>query len=320
MKGFKEFNENQQTPLSAFEKVKPTKVRIELLRKIEDAGIKDFIAKVDAATTKKEAERIDYDLYNIAPNIRDWGTIGGLDAFWTAHDLVQQKIRELNKAAKAIADAAKVEKVKKETEVKQAKQAKITRHLNLPELKNVLEELGCDFEKEIFASMMNSTERQIKRLFTDSKFNLVNPGTKVSRQVYMSYQNAKQDMSPFMTKEHLNADWKKTAEKMATEQSKFMVEVFKIKMATKLGEVIDRKGGGQVSRIGSLSNHSLYMSFPDGSSFNTRTQQVISRSPLGKIFARYPTTFHDVTFADKTKMKTPSAAKMQEEFGVSDIE
>ena len=81
MKGFKEFNENQQTPLSAFEKVKPTKVRIELLRKIEDAGIKDFIAKVDAATTKKAAERIDYDLYDIAPNIRDWGTIGGLDAF-----------------------------------------------------------------------------------------------------------------------------------------------------------------------------------------------------------------------------------------------
>ena len=62
----------------------------------------------------------------------------------------------------------------------------------------------------------------------------------------------------------------------------------------------------------------MSLKFPDGSSFIVKTQQVISRSILGKIFARYPTTFHDITFSDGTKVKSPSVTSMQKEFGVVD--
>ena len=84
----------------------------------------------------------------------------------------------------------------------------------------------------------------------------------------------------------------------------------------KLGAVIDRKGAAEVKVMGYVDHHMIYMGFADGSSFEIKTQQVIAVSCKGNVFARYPTTFHHVTFADGTKMAKPSAGKLQEEFGI----
>lgn len=54
--------------------------------------------------------------------------------------------------------------------------------------------------------------------------------------------------------------------------------------------------------------------FTDGSYFEVNNKVVNKSNHLGTYFQQYPTTFHDVTFADGTKMKTPSEEKMIKEF------
>lgn len=54
--------------------------------------------------------------------------------------------------------------------------------------------------------------------------------------------------------------------------------------------------------------------FTDSSSFEVNNKVVNKYNHLGTYFQQYPTTFHDVTFADGSKMKTPSEEKMTKEF------
>jgi len=54
--------------------------------------------------------------------------------------------------------------------------------------------------------------------------------------------------------------------------------------------------------------------FTDGSHFDVNNKVVNKSNHLGTYFQQYPTTFHNVTFADGTKMKTPSEEKMIKEF------
>lgn len=57
----------------------------------------------------------------------------------------------------------------------------------------------------------------------------------------------------------------------------------------------------------------MKFSFDDGSSFDVRNQIVWSHSPLGKAFARYPTTFHNVVVAG-VAMPSPSEVKVYKAF------
>jgi hypothetical protein len=54
--------------------------------------------------------------------------------------------------------------------------------------------------------------------------------------------------------------------------------------------------------------------FTDGSHFEVNNKVVNKSNQLGTYFQQYPTTFHDVTYPDGTKMKTPSEEKMIKEF------
>lgn len=316
MKGFNELHENGQ-----FEKVKPAKARVELLRKIDDPKFKEFIAKVDAATSVKEVERVDRDLYDIVPNLRDYKErIGGLDAFWTFHDLAQAKIRELNKIARDEKNAAKVKKETEKQAAKDAVQATFNKHMELPELKKALDEIGADFRKEIADSIEKRYEVLVAKYFDEEGKSLIVMPKNPSRSEYNRIQSLANEFVDLVAAKRLKPNWKSVVKQIAEDTAKMRVQAFTFKMAMKLGEVIDRKGGATIKRFGNLTNHELYLTFPDGSGFSTRSQQVLSVSVNGKLFARYPTTFHDVTFKDGSKMKTPSAAKMQAEFGISDLE
>jgi hypothetical protein len=129
---------------------------------------------------------------------------------------------------------------------------------------------------------------------------------------YFNHKNKKLDV--------LRPDWKEYIDKKATDYATLIVDRWKNKMALKLGEVIERKGGATVkSTSDDLFHHDLFFKFDDGAAFRVNTQQVWARSKLGNIFTRYPTTFHDVKFKDGKFMKIPSAEKMQDEFGISDF-
>lgn len=58
----------------------------------------------------------------------------------------------------------------------------------------------------------------------------------------------------------------------------------------------------------------LFFNFLDGSSFRVDNSIVYKSSPRGKQFQQYPTTFHDVRFADGAVMPLPSEERMNKEF------
>ena len=235
-------------------KVKPTKVRCELFKQLKDKGVQDYIRQIDACTTKREVQKVNGRLYEIIPYLRSNNVpqIGGLDAYWTAHDYASTKERELGKIEKGIKDSAKADRVKKVTEVKDAAKIKLTRQLNLPELKKILDEIGESFHAEIFESSELQYKQKIKQVFTDGKFNMVRPGIRASSSEDRAYRNSREFVLPFMLKDTLRSDWRKIVKKRSTDFADQLVDSFKIKMAQKLGDVIDKKRGAKIKRVGSI--------------------------------------------------------------------
>jgi hypothetical protein len=96
----------------------------------------------------------------------------------------------------------------------------------------------------------------------------------------------------------------------------------------KLSHVIDLKGNlsnidelpYRKPKIASGTHHvtiesGFVFEFADSSEFKVINKIVTKYSYAGKQFEQFPTTFHDVTFPDGTKMKSPSEEKMVKEFG-----
>lgn len=293
----------------------PTKKRIEFLRNVEDAGIKELVRQIDACTDKKTLQKIDRDEYEIAPNLHGMKDQGGMDLFWTVSDLRRQKETALNKIEKEAKLAAKKQKDTTKKQKEAQRKATIVRYQNLPELKGVLDELGTQFYNETVTNITVDYAKSITAYFTDKKFNLERPSSSEYYK-YRAYCNVREKMAPFMIKDELKPNWAAIVKKIANESAKIWVDEFKAKMALKLGGIIDFKGGAEVKRFGNVADYILLLSFKDTSSFFIKTKQVWSRSCNGVEFFRFPSTFHNVIFADGTKMKTPSAEKMLKEFGV----
>lgn len=307
--------------------------RIALLRQTSDPNIQRYIAMVDAAKDKKELQAI--DAYEVIPDLRGNKTqIGGLDLYWTVGDLYRTKEAELNRAIKArereMIDAKKADQQQKKTAVAD----KIQRGLNNPVLKNALDRIGADFHAQIKTGLMERDASAVERYFVDGRFTLEDPGWRSGYEGELerrSYNNAVERVRPFIDikepdiydrngkrKITLKTTWPTISERLADMHAAAIVEKWKHKMSLKLGEVIDRKGGATIKVEGTIGHEHMDFTFADGSSFDMKTQQVWSRSKLGKDFCRFPTTFHNVKFIDGTFMKVPSSEKMQAEFGISD--
>jgi len=125
----------------------------------------------------------------------------------------------------------------------------------------------------------------------------------------------------------IDADGKKFAEKEAKEQRDGLEVRFLNKNLKKLSHIVDLKGN--LSEIKELPRKPVVIKsgsgtieagfkfeFADGSEFTVINKIVTKYSYTGKPFEQFPTTFHDVIFPDKTRMKMPSEEKMVKEFGV----
>lgn len=293
-----------------------TKKRIEILRTIEDSNIQKYIAMMDAATDKRTMRQIDHDKFELIPNLRDMRETNGIDVYWTICDLRDQKERELNKLEREAKAALKQEKETKKAEEKAQHHAKLTRYMNLPELKSILDDLGAQFYTETVDEITDNYNKKIAAYFTDGKFNKERPSSK-DYYSSLAFNAIQQEMSPFMVRGDLKSNWEAIVKKIATESAQIWVDEFKAKMALKLGSIIDFKGGAEVKRHGNVAEYVLRLSFKDGSAFIIRTKRVWARSCNNVHFVRFPSTFHDVRFADGSKMTTPSAEKMQKEFGIN---
>lgn len=117
-------------------------------------------------------------------------------------------------------------------------------------------------------------------------------------------------------------DYKKKAATLAHRDATEAREAFVFKNTTRISLITKQKGqiptaevqevldGQGVGGFGSK----VIFTFKDGSSFELRNKTVWKRSPNGKRFAQFPTTFHNVTMRDGSRMSRPCEKRMQEVF------
>lgn len=306
--------------------------RVAVLRQMQDPDVQRYIAMVDAATSEKELNKL--DAYEVIPNLRDRGdVIGDTTLSWAIFDLVRGRESELRKEKKAKERAAiDVRKAERDAK-KDAIAVKVQKAFNNPILMDALNKIGAGFHDSIKKNHIASETNFIQRFFTDGKFSAVKPDkgaswferesyerTRVKASRYFKDKRGIDYYSPEYKIDYLMDDWQAKIEYDGERIATSIVASWKSKMALKLGEVIDRKGGADINvneRGSAWSNH-LTFSFADDSSFYMKTQPVHARSKLGTHFTRFPTTFHNVKFHDGTFMEKPSSEKMQSEFGISD--
>lgn len=307
--------------------------RIALLRQMSDPDVQRYIAMIDAVQNMKELRATDFN--GIVPREKRMDQmLGGIQLYWTLGDFYSAKEAELRRAQKAkereLIDTAKAERTQK----KAAVDAKVTSALSNPILMEALTKFGNDFHREIKDGIVQRTRQMIESNFTDGKFNKPRPNLRdltyagqlasksysmlLSRLVF--FMDVKQtSYTPGVEPERtLKPNWEAISDKMANDTASMIVEKWKRKMALKLGEVIDKKGGADIKIAGTIGNERMDFTFADGSSFWMKTQQVYVVNQKGTHFWRFPTTFHNVQFADGTFMQSPSSDRMQAEFGISD--
>jgi len=95
---------------------------------------------------------------------------------------------------------------------------------------------------------------------------------------------------------------------------------FIYRVVSKLASIVEAKENlanvrelGNTIQVGCLSRV-LAIEFADGARFKVDNNVVYPNSTRGKLFARFPLTYHDVTLADGSRMKQPSEERMHSIF------
>jgi hypothetical protein len=107
---------------------------------------------------------------------------------------------------------------------------------------------------------------------------------------------------------------------LAEQSAKEIRDSFINKNLRKLASIVEAKSNfervevvSHFVNLGGLTG-SIRLSFKDGSAFTAQNSVVVSHSPRGVRFLRFPLTFHDVIRPDGLRFKTPSEEKMNKEF------
>jgi len=119
-------------------------------------------------------------------------------------------------------------------------------------------------------------------------------------------------------------DYLKRAHAEAVQAADDAREDFVHKNTARISELSRRKGSIPTAKIekstgggrGDYGGEILF-TFDDGSSFVLRNKTIWKRSPLGTVFAQFPTTFHDVKLPDGKAMASPSEARMLDVFATA---
>lgn len=114
----------------------------------------------------------------------------------------------------------------------------------------------------------------------------------------------------------LRPDFNDALVALAHKEAGELRDSFIYKVISKLAPIVESKGNlasmrevGNTIQVGCLSGM-LAIEFADGSRFKVDNNVVYANSIRGKLFARFPLTFHDVILADGSRMKQPSEERL----------
>lgn len=191
----------------------------------------------------------------------------------------------------------------------------------LPEVAAVFREITDKRYKGVvkyLEEMLRAATKKVLEIQNDARIDWeeIPGGTTVQRLL-----NAKWDYetrsSLWEPKENYEALLVALAKQIADETR----EAFVIKNTARISEIAKRKESIPMAKLLSIGEGSyggyggeISFVFPDGSSFILRNKTIWKTSPLGVVFAQFPTTFHDVKLPDGKKMASPSEARMLDVF------
>jgi hypothetical protein len=303
------------TPLS-----KTRRERVEFARSHSDnANVRGYVAALDAATTLKEFRECRQKESEYIPDYStlDSGVRSCLsDAQWECEDRIRREMKEADKKRIADNKAEKATAVERESAV-------LRQYLNYPMLKDAIKIVAESFRPELYNSYLDDKLTRLHRFIEGDRVVVPVPEWKgrskydyVNNDSRKRYDQQTSFVAPYHDNGILKPDYREMIDKEANTYAEIVLDSLREKLAWKLGPVIDRKGGGEVEPHGNTTRHIIRISFPDKSGFTIQSQLVYGSSKNYVFFTRHPMTFHNVTFADGSKMKIPSASKMKKEFGI----
>lgn len=302
---------------------KTRKDRVEFLRNhIDNESVKLYVSMLDAVTSRKELRDVkakESEVINCRQELDLSVRYALSDAEWECEDRLSREAKEADKKRIAEAKAAR-------TEAKDAISATLRRYLGYPMLVEAIKTVAETFRPDLFNSFFTYKRQRLEKFIIDNKrVEVPEPiwegrgkRDSINNFKLLSYNDNIIFVSPYHVKGELRANYIQMIETEAKNYAEMVLEELRCKLAFKLGPVIDRKGGGEVRPMGNADQHAIYITFPDHSEFTVRSQIVHAVSKNHVFFSRHPMTFHNVVFADGSKMKTPSAEKMKQEFGIVD--
>lgn len=123
----------------------------------------------------------------------------------------------------------------------------------------------------------------------------------------------------------LRPDFKEALVALAQKEAIELRDSFIFKVVSKLAPIVEAKGNlagvrevGNTIQVGCLSGM-LAIEFADGAQFKVDNTVVYASSTRGKLYARFPLTFHDVVLPDGSRMKQPSEERMHTVFCVAGV-
>ena len=117
-------------------------------------------------------------------------------------------------------------------------------------------------------------------------------------------------------------NYKAVVKELAAKDAVAMQQQFLVKNAAKLGNLVISKNVALLHKPKILhatsSRHAIegdiLIAFKDGSSFRVTNKIVLKRNTFGRLFAQFPTTFHDVLLPKGRAMGRPSEERMHSVF------
>lgn len=220
---------------------------------------------------------------------------------------------------KKAADLAKAE-------AKQNTFHKVMNHQDVITTNAVLEEITAQLKEEIFEKQkmrINGVVKQIKeeveggKLFRDFYKDMDEEKKFVLQKIHNNTSISRFTEVQLKTKEEIN----KEIEKIARNNSNFIVEEYKARVIDKVAPIVAQKDNlervrmnGYRTTYGKIES-TMDFNFKDGSSFSLDSGSVFSYSKYGTPFIRHPSLFKDIIMPNGNKMDArPSEENMHEVF------
>lgn len=243
------------------------------------------------------------------------------------HKVVHRSLKffkELRSVAAAMVSLKEMVVKKKKAAVQKAqaaesKKASLMSHADVKKIKDALTEVTQDIRTDVqeanqkwLESVVNSYKKQY------------DPENKESHYMYKFRRDpfSREVIGKVVEKDGkaIARNFKAKLKPKATEMTNDILDMFINKNTSKLAEIVKNKDNmKKITVVNAGAGRGVIeglmkLTFKDGSQFDVTNKAVMSFSKYGKPFYRFPTTFHRVTLADGSKLRSPSEKKMKEEF------